>query len=90
MDSPAAYLVFGLLAASLLLAAIRVFRGPSLPDRVAALDLVGMIVGAVLASAALFAGLPMLLDVLLVFSILLFCGTVMFARHLERNLDDPR
>ncbi len=83
-------IVFTLLSAGLFLAVLRVWLGPSLPDRVVALDLVGMLVGAALAAIAFFAGQTILLDVLLVFSILLFLGTVMFAIQLERSSDGRR
>ncbi len=88
MNTPAAFIVMVLLAAALALAAWRLLRGPSMPDRVMALDLAGIILGALIAAIGLFAGQPMLLDVLLVFSILQFCGTVVFARYLERRVDD--
>ena len=80
---------FLLLGASILLAAFRVLRGPSLQDRVAALDLVGLIVLSAVALAALESGQPGLIDIVLVFALLGFFGTVALARYLEkRRFDD--
>jgi multicomponent Na+:H+ antiporter subunit F len=80
---------FLLLAAAMALTVIRLLRGPSLPDRVVALDLLGFIVAGMIAAAALFADQPGLLDIVLVFAILGFFSTVAFARYLEkRRFDD--
>lgn len=80
---------FLLLSAAMLLTVIRLLRGPSLPDRVVALDLLGFIVAGMITAAALFADQPGLLDIVLVFAILGFFSTVAFARYLEkRRFDD--
>ncbi len=80
---------FLLLAAAMALTVIRLLRGPSLPDRVVALDLLGFIVAGMITAAALFADQPGLLDIVLVFTILGFFSTVAFARYLEkRRFDD--
>lgn len=77
------------LSASLVLTVIRLTRGPSLPDRVMALDLLGMITASIILAVAAQVGQPMLLDIVLVFAVVGFVGTVAFARYLEvRRLDD--
>lgn len=83
------WIALGLLSVSVLLAVIRLVRGPSLPDRVMALDLLGMVVASILLVVAVHAGQPGLLDIVLVFAVVGFFGTVAFARYLEvRRLDD--
>jgi len=73
----------GILAVAALLALWRVIRGPTLPDRVVALDLIGVLVvgGAVVSAAA--TGSPYFLDVAIVIALLSFVGTVAYARYVE-------
>lgn len=80
--------VFVLLVASLLLAFVRLARGPSLPDRVIALDLIGMIIAAFIAAWIVHMRQPVLLDAIVVLAIIAFLGTVAFARFLERRQRD--
>lgn len=82
-------LIFLLLGISILLAILRLLRGPSLPDRVMALDLLGMVVVGVILAVAAEYGQAVLLDIVLVFAVVGFFGTVAFAHYLEvRRLDD--
>ena len=81
-------IVFALLVSALLLAFIRLVRGPSLPDRVVALDLIGMIIAAFIAAYTVYLGQPVLLDAIVVLAIIAFFGTVAFARFLERRQRD--
>lgn len=76
-------IAYGILAISILLALLRVIRGPTLPDRVVALDLIGvLVVGfAVVSSAA--TGLPYFLDVAIVIALLSFVGTIAYSRYIE-------
>lgn len=81
--------IFLVLGISILLTVLRLLRGPSLPDRVMALDLLGMVVAGIILAAAATYGQPGLLDIVLVFAVVGFFGTVAFARYLEvRRLDD--
>ena len=70
---------------SLLLALVRLLRGPTLADRVVALDLIGVIAIALLATYALATGQPAFVDVALVVGLIGFLGTVAFARYVERR-----
>lgn len=74
-----------MLAIALALAFTRVLAGPSLPDRVVALDMiafvaVGLVILSVLRTREVF-----LLDVAFVFALLTFLATVAFARYLEEE-----
>lgn len=71
-----------MLALGLFLALIRLARGPSLADRVVALDLVAMITVGFVAVEALRSGQPVLLRPALVVALLGFLATLAFARHL--------
>lgn len=67
------------------LAAIRVLMGPTLPDRFLGLDTINTLV--VLAMILLALGLEqwLLVDVALVYAMLSFVGSVFFADYLERT-----
>lgn len=81
-------LVFLLLAAALGLAFLRLARGPSLPDRVIALDLMSVIIAGMIAAYVVWMGQPVLLDAVTVMAVISFFGTVAFARYLERRPRD--
>ncbi|HBJ84092.1 MAG TPA: hypothetical protein DDZ88_09535 [Verrucomicrobiales bacterium] len=81
-------LVFVLLAGALLLAFVRLARGPSLPDRVIALDLMSMIIAGMIATYVVWMGQPVLLDAVTVMAVISFFGTVALARYLERRPTD--
>jgi len=81
-------IVFTLLAAALALAFMRLARGPSLPDRVIALDLIAMIIAGMMAAHVATTDQPVLLDAVMVMAIVSFFGTVAFARYLERRPTD--
>lgn len=77
--------VFALLVAALVLAFGRLARGPSLPDRVIALDLLAMISAGMIAASVVWMRQPVLLDAVSVLAVVSFFGTVAFARYLERR-----
>jgi multicomponent Na+:H+ antiporter subunit F len=81
-------IVFVLLAAALLLAFVRLARGPSLPDRVIALDLMSMIITGMFAAYVVWMRQPVLLDPVTVVAVISFFGTVALARYLERGPTD--
>lgn len=78
-------IVLGLLAAAMLAAFIRLVRGPYLPDRVVALDLMSVIVMAFICLYAIRFNQPNFLDVAIVMALLTFLGTVAFAFYIERR-----
>ncbi len=67
------------------LALIRLVRGPSLPDRVVALDLVITSGVAIIAVYAIATGQSVYLDVAVVLALTSFLGTVAFAYYVERT-----
>lgn len=77
--------VLPLLALAALCAAARALRGPTVPDRVVALDLLATVGLGMACSWAIGAGETALLDAALVLALLAFLGTVAFARYLERQ-----
>lgn len=79
--------VMPILGVALVLACVRLVRGPTLADRVVALDLLTLIGVGIAVAQALAWQAPRLLDVALVLALIAFIGTVAFARYLERMAD---
>ena len=74
-----------MLAAAALLAFVRVVRGPTLPDRVVAIDLIGVLIVGVIVVSAAATGEQAFLDVAIVIALISFVGTVAYARYVERE-----
>ncbi len=74
------------LAVALLCALVRLVRGPQLPDRVVALDLMGNFAVALICVLAVVFETPALLAVGIVMALILFLGTVAFAVYLDRRV----
>ncbi len=83
-------IVSGLLITALLLAFLRLARGPTLADRVVALDLIGMTIAGMIAAYIAYMGEPVFLDALLVLAIITFFGAIAVARYLEKKPRDDR
>lgn len=73
------------LSLAILAAFIRLVRGPSLPDRVVAIDLVGYLTMGFLGTYAVLMGEEIYIDAALVLGLLAFLGTLAFARYIERT-----
>jgi len=78
-------LVYALISAALLLTFIRLVRGPSLPDRVVALDLTAALVVAFISVYSISSGQAIFLDVAIVLALISFLGAIAFAKYLERR-----
>ena len=62
---------------------VRLVRGPTLPDRVISIDLIGILIVCVLVVVAGDSGQEAFLDVAMVIALISFVGTVAYARYLE-------
>ena len=80
------FLVLPLLSLAAVMAFVRLARGPSLPDRVVALDLLSTLAIGIIAVYAIITDRPVVLDVAIVLGLLAFLGTVAFARYLEKRV----
>ena len=74
------------LALALLLSFVRLVRGPSLMDRVVALELIAIVVVGIIAVYAVGTDEPALIDVAIVLALVAFLGAVAFARYAERAM----
>lgn len=72
-----------LLGLAFVLVFVRLVRGPSLPDRVVALDMVAYLAVGVIALWTLASGEVAYLDAALVLALIAFLATVAFARFIE-------
>jgi multicomponent Na+:H+ antiporter subunit F len=81
----AATVVLNVLVVALFLAFVRLVRGPSLPDRVVALELCGTVVIGMIAVQAIITEQSVLLDVAIGLALVSFLGTVAFARYVQRG-----
>jgi multicomponent Na+:H+ antiporter subunit F len=79
------FLVLPLLAVSILLSFIRLVLGPSLPDRVVALDLIAAQVMGVIAVYAIVTDTPALLEIATILALTSFLAAVAFAHYIEKG-----
>lgn len=80
------YGVMPLLGVGFVLVLARLIKGPTLADRVVALDLLTPLGIGFLAAYALLSGLTVVLEVAAILALLGFLSTVAFATYLERRL----
>ena len=65
---------------------LRLLKGPTASDRALAVDTSATVVTAILAFLALYFKRYVYLDVALVYALLTFVGTLVFARYLEKGI----
>ncbi|MEW8970072.1 MAG: Na(+)/H(+) antiporter subunit F1 [Mesobacillus sp.] len=63
----------------------RVIKGPTVADRVVALDAIGISLVSVVALVSVFLETSAFLDIILLIGILAFIGTVAFSKFLEKG-----
>lgn len=64
----------------------RLLKGPSIPDRIAALDTIGVILLSMIAVICMLLRTKTYFDIILLIGILTFIGTTAFARYIERGV----
>ena len=72
-----------LLTITILLSFTRLLRGPTLPDRVVALDMLTSVGIGVTAVYAVLTDQPVFLDVATILALISFLGTIAFARYID-------
>ncbi|MCL4797766.1 MAG: hypothetical protein KJZ84_24590 [Bryobacteraceae bacterium] len=85
MVSAMASFTLAVLSVSLLIALLRLIRGPSLPDRVVALDLMAAISVGMMAAYSILTQESAILDVAVVVALITFLSTIAFAAFLEQG-----
>jgi multicomponent Na+:H+ antiporter subunit F len=79
-------LALTLLSISILASLYRVFKGPSMPDRVIAMDSIGINIIGVVAILSVILNTLAFLEIILLIGILAFIGTIAFSKFLERGV----
>ncbi|RJE83288.1 Na(+)/H(+) antiporter subunit F1 [Paenibacillus sp. 1011MAR3C5] len=75
-----------LLSLAIIGALYRLLKGPSIPDRIAALDTIGILLLATIAVLGILLRTTAYFDIILLLGILTFIGTTAFARYIERGV----
>lgn len=75
--------LFGL---AIFITLIRIVLGPSLPDRVIALDMIGVNLISGIAILSILLGTKAFLEVILILGILAFISTIAFSKYIERGV----
>jgi multicomponent Na+:H+ antiporter subunit F len=78
-------LIFGFMIVALFLAMFRLIRGPSLPDRVVALDLIAITAVGLIGVYSVNTGQHIYLDEAMVLALIAFLGTTAFAHYIEKG-----
>jgi multicomponent Na+:H+ antiporter subunit F len=73
------------LAAAVLVAVFRLVRGPTLPDRVVAMDLIGILVVGLIVVLAASTGVHATLDAAMVIALIAFVATIAYATYVEKG-----
>ena len=71
------------LGLALLIAVVRLLKGPTLPDRIVAMDLVGVLVVGLIVVLAASTRVEATLDAALVIALVGFVGTIAYATYVE-------
>lgn len=77
-----ALILFGI---AILITFVRILIGPTFPDRVIAMDVIGVNLISAIAIVSLLFATKAFLDVILVLGILAFISTISFSKFLERG-----
>lgn len=86
LDDFALYVIMPILALAVVMVFVRLVHGPSLPDRVVAIDLMNTLGIGIIASYAIATGQAAFLDVAIAMALISFLGTVAFAYYIERRV----
>lgn len=77
--------VLTILGVALLVAFIRLVKGPTLPDRIVAMDLIGVLVIGLIVVLGASTGVRETLDAAIVIALIGFVATVAYATYVERG-----
>lgn len=82
------YVILPILAISLMLVFVRLFKGPRVVDRVIALDLLITIGVSVITVYSISMKQSTFLDVAMIVALIAFLGTIAFSYYLEKKRND--
>lgn len=79
------YIILPILSISVILIVIRFLQGPSIVDRVIALDLIITTGIGIIAVYSIITNQPTFLDIAMILALIAFLGTVAFSYYLEKR-----
>ncbi|MFD2600351.1 cation:proton antiporter [Sphingobacterium corticis] len=82
------YVILPILTLSVLLVFIRIWKGPSVVDRVVALDVMITIGIGIITIYAIRQNQEVLMDVAIILALIAFLGTIAFSYYIEKQKDD--
>ena len=82
------HIVLVTLGLALLVAFVRIVKGPTLPDRIVAMDLLGVLIVGLIVVLAGWSDVSATLDAAVVIALIGFLGTIAYATYVERG--DPQ
>lgn len=82
------FVILPILTISVLLVFIRLFKGPTVVDRVIALDLIITIGIGIITVYSIRQEQEVLLDVAIILALIAFLGTIAFSYYIEKQKDD--
>jgi multicomponent Na+:H+ antiporter subunit F len=80
-------IVLGILGVAQLLAFVRLCLGPTLPDRIVAMDLIAVLTVAMIVAGAAGTGQRAFLDVAIMIALVGFLGTIAYAWYVQKEED---
>lgn len=80
------YVALALFGIAIVLSLYRIIRGPSLPDRIAAMDMIGVNLISGIAVISVLLKTKAFLEVILVLGILAFISTIALTKFIERGV----
>lgn len=83
----AVYISFACLTISLFACLYRLLIGPSLPDRMAVMDLIASLVIGLILTYIMQTGQTVYLNVAVVIALLVFMGNIAFAKYLKKRIE---
>lgn len=75
-----------LFSTAIALSLLRILKGPTLPDRVVAFDVIGVNLISIVAVLSVVLETKAYLEVILIIAILAFISTVAFSKYIERGI----
>ena len=78
-------IVLGILGVAQLLAFVRLCLGPTLPDRIVAMDLIAVLTVAMIVAGAAGTGQRAFLDVAIMIALVGFLGTIAYAWYVQKE-----
>jgi len=75
-----------LFSTAIALSLLRILKGPTLPDRVVAFDVIGVNLISIVAVLSVVLKTKAYLEVILIIAILAFISTVAFSKYIERGI----